>query len=149
MLSYTAAAAAATTTTTTTGTFGCPTVRDDIPKPKTRSVADNQNYGTDAACHALLYPSRFNTLGVNDSDFGKERSAFEIRDIFHKIGKSFEDRTFASLWYRACQISGIDTFDRCSVVKFREVVDDLENMRDSYSKNPDWWVEAVRWADSK
>ena len=133
----------------TTGTFGCPTVRDDIPKPKTRSVADNQNYGTDASCHALLYPSRFNSVGVDDSDFAKRRSAFEIRDIFHKIGKDFDDRTFAALWYRACRISGVDNFAHCSVVKFREVVDDLENVRDSSSRNPDWWKEASLWADQK
>jgi len=133
----------------TNRTFGCPTVRDDIPKPKTRSVADNQNYGTDATCHALLHPSRFNSVGVNDSDFAKLRTPYEIRDIFQKIGKVFDNRTFASLWYRACSVVGNTTFDRCSVVSFRKVVDDLEQVRDSTSRNPDWWYEASRWADER
>ena len=48
------------------------------------------------------------------------------------------------------EISGdVDNFARCSVVKFREVVDDLENTRDSSSRNPNWWTEASLWADKK
>ena len=44
--------------------FGVPTLRTDIPKPGTRSIGDNQNYGDDTTAAALVRPDRFSTLGI-------------------------------------------------------------------------------------
>ena len=74
--------------------FGCPTVRDDVGKPKRRSIADNQNYGADTSAADLLRPSQYSNIDIDDSDFLKQRQPEEIRDIFENIGiKVMNDRT--------------------------------------------------------
>ena len=121
------------------------------------------------------YKSRQNTLGKGKSHghklpshvstsefrFGKvdpKKSETAIKAIFpeSRYENSKEDierykKSHAAFAPgRACRISGdVDNFARCSVVKFREVVDDLENTRDSSSRNPNWWTEASLWADKR
>ena len=70
--------------TTETRPFGVPSVRSDIPKYATRSIAgttprlksgigsvlisrcqpDNQNYGDDVSAQFLLYPQQFASMGI-------------------------------------------------------------------------------------
>merc|ERR1719231_424384 len=72
--------------TTETRPFGVPSVRSDIPKYATRSIADNQNYGDDVSAQFLLYPQQFAAMGVDDSEFSCEREKGELIDIFSKGG---------------------------------------------------------------
>lgn len=47
--------------------YGIPSIRMDLRAPHMRSVADPQNYGNEADCKGLLYPSRFASDGVTNS----------------------------------------------------------------------------------
>jgi len=49
--------------------FGYPTIRKDIPFKVVRSVADYANYGDEPEAVDLLFPSTFNELGIEESDF--------------------------------------------------------------------------------
>jgi len=120
-------------------TFGCPTIRSDIPLPARRSVADNQNYGTDATASGLLRPSRFSTIGVTDEDFLMMRSPQEIREIFANVGQNFSDDNFARIFWRA---SNGGAHREVSVESFRRA------MRESAAGNrvPEWWAAAGEWA---
>jgi hypothetical protein len=50
-------------------TFGCPTIRTDIPMKKIQSLADYQNYGNEPEAIDILYPATFGELGVTESEF--------------------------------------------------------------------------------
>lgn len=49
--------------------FGCPTVRTDIPFKTWRSVTNYQNYGDEPEAVDLLYPSTLLECGVTEQDF--------------------------------------------------------------------------------
>lgn len=44
--------------------FGCPTIRVDIPYKEKRSISDYQNYGDEPEAVDLLFPSAFMEFGV-------------------------------------------------------------------------------------
>jgi len=130
----------------TNRTFGCPTIRTDIAVPRTRSVADNQNYGTDANAKDLLYPCRFNSIGVSDKDFVDGRSPQDIREIFEAIGCRFTDDVFARLWWRASFSNDWNKDGAVSVEEFRAAKNEVENLKASGNQKPAWWEEAGKWA---
>lgn len=49
--------------------FGCPTIRTDIPYKYTKSVADYANYGDEPEAVDLLFPSTVAELGISEADF--------------------------------------------------------------------------------
>lgn len=49
--------------------FGCPTIRTDVPFKVKRSVADYNNYGDEPEAVDLLFPATFTELGVTEYDF--------------------------------------------------------------------------------
>ena len=49
--------------------FGCPTIRMDIPYKDKRSVADFQNYGDEPEAVDLLFPSTHTEVGIQENDF--------------------------------------------------------------------------------
>ena len=53
--------------------FGCPTIRTDIPYKAWRSVADYANYGDEPEAVDLLFPSTATELGITESDFQQLR----------------------------------------------------------------------------
>mmetsp|Transcript_4436 Transcript_4436/g.15055 ORF Transcript_4436/g.15055 Transcript_4436/m.15055 type:complete len:529 (+) Transcript_4436:1-1587(+) len=68
--------------------MGVPSVRTDrVPPPREkRSVASFINWGDDASANSLLSPGRFNSLGVEDVDFRRLRTAAELQNIFQGAG---------------------------------------------------------------
>ena len=49
--------------------FGCPTIRTDIPFKEKRSVADYNNYGDEPEVIDVLFPSTFTEIGITEYDF--------------------------------------------------------------------------------
>lgn len=49
--------------------FGCPSIRTDIPFKVWRSVADYNNYGDEPEAVDLLFPSTATELGITEADF--------------------------------------------------------------------------------
>jgi len=49
--------------------FGCPTIRKDIPFKTFKSVADYQNYGDEPEAVDLLFPSNYSEIGIEENDF--------------------------------------------------------------------------------
>jgi len=66
--------------------FGVPNVRTDVPLPRIRSVADNQNYGDEADAKELLYPAKSAWKGVQPDDFFQPRSLGEIASVMECAG---------------------------------------------------------------
>jgi len=66
--------------------FGVPNVRTDVPLPRIRSCADNQNYGDEADAKELLYPSDQAWKGVQPDDFFQPRMLGEILSIMECAG---------------------------------------------------------------
>lgn len=54
--------------------FGCPTIRTDIPMKDFKSVADYQNYGDEPEAVDLLFPSCHSELGIEETDFKRPRN---------------------------------------------------------------------------
>lgn len=127
--------------TTETRAFGCPTIRDDIAAPKTRSVSDSQNYGTDAHAKALLFPSQFNAIGVHDEDFTQQRPPSAIRKMFANIGQTFTDDEFVRVWWRAATSGDINGDGIVSVAEFNTAAQEFEDATKAGSV-PDWWRTA-------
>jgi len=69
-----------------TRAFGVPNVRTDVPLPRIRSVADNQNYGDEADAKELLYPAKSAWKGVQPDDFFQPRSLDEIMSVMECAG---------------------------------------------------------------
>lgn len=122
-------------------TFGCPSLRTDRPVPKRRSVADNNNYGTDPTAQELLAPSHFVSEGVDNNDFFDDRGQEEIRDIFQNIGYNFTDEQFQCIWWRAATAKDFNGDGIVSVHEFRaamnEYLDDTKK-----GVQPQWWAAA-------
>lgn len=127
--------------TTMDRAFGCPSMRDDIPEPKKRSVADMRNFGTDAGAGNLIAPTQFVAVGVSETDFSKQRSPEEIRTIFEAAGDSLSDDTFMRVWWRAATACDVNKDGIVSVAEFRDA---LEEFQVAKKKNtaPAWWNEA-------
>jgi hypothetical protein len=127
--------------TTETRAFGCPSIRDDVPPPKNRSVSDNQNYGTDVQARALLFPSQFASIGVHDEDFTEQRPPSVIRTIFAKIGQSFTDDEFTRIWWRAATACDINQDGIVSVTEFKSAVNEFNDAKET-GIQPSWWKQA-------
>ncbi len=62
-------------------TYGVPTIRDDLPKKKLKSVCDLINYGEEPDAYELLFPHPENDKGVSDEDFEELMTKEEIYDL--------------------------------------------------------------------
>lgn len=127
--------------TTTTKAFGRPTIRDEGPRPKNISIADNQNYGADASASELLFPSQYASIGVHDEDFCKQRPPSTIRKIFANIGKVYTDDEFMRIWWRAATAGDINGDGIVSVTEFKNASNEYDSAVGSNTK-PNWWSEA-------
>lgn len=123
--------------------FGCPSVRSDIPEPARRSVADNQAYGTDSSAQSLLYPSRFNTVGVDDEEFIKQRDPQEVREIFESCGFNYSDPVFGMIWWQAANGCDWNGDGIVSVEEFRSAMNDYEDHKER-GQDPPWIRMAAR-----
>jgi EF-hand domain-containing family member B len=82
-------------------TFGCPSIRTDIPNKRLKSVADHQNYGDEPEAIDLLSPATFVEYGISEADFERPRPREEIRALFEKIGFSYKVGKFNAIFNRA------------------------------------------------
>ena len=100
--------------------FGCPTIRTDIPYKEFKSVADYQNYGDEPEAVDLLFPSTFQEMGITEQDFQMYRSREEIRALFAKIGFNYKIGQFNAIYNKSKQtIDGsVASQDRSNVRAF-------------------------------
>lgn len=128
--------------------FGVPTVRRDVPKPRMISVSDHQNYGDDSNAQDLLYPSTFACRGVDDAEFLAKRSKDDLRDLFSAIGYTYPDADFERIHWRAAELAAAEGLgmggseDGASVEAFRRAQNEYEDAlkRDT---RPEWWLRAA------
>ncbi|XP_051008549.1 EF-hand domain-containing family member B [Acomys russatus] len=78
--------------------YGVPTIRSDIPAPRTCRISDRNNYGEEGNAYSLLHPSIFSRKGVFERDFFKTRSKEEISDILTNIGVKLSEEEFENVW---------------------------------------------------
>jgi len=114
-------------TTTDQRSFGCPTVRADIPQPERKSVSDNQNYGDDVNAQFLLYPPQFASAGVEDEAFVQQRDPQEIREIFENIGYKLTDAQFEKIWAVAAANNDYNGDGIVSCEEFRAALNEAED----------------------
>ena len=117
-------------------TYGCPTVRTDVTPPRIRSISDGQNYGDDLGAARLLYPSRFNYMGIEDDDFIALRSKDELYSLLTTIGQDLSEADFDKLYNRAIVEHG--NGQQTSVQGLRTVLNEKLDAED-LGRTPEWW----------
>ena len=73
-------------------TYGVPSVRSDIPKPRNKKVTDSVNYGDDSSAINLICPSKYVTTNVHESvcDTARTRHATTLlQDFLEPVDKEF------------------------------------------------------------
>ena len=75
-------------------TYGVPSIRDDLPKKKLKSVSDIKNYGDEPDAYELLYPHPENTMGIEDKDFEELMTKEEIYEIIQKYDFNIPEDEF-------------------------------------------------------
>lgn len=78
--------------------FGVPGVRTDIAPPRTRSVADHQNYGDEPGAFTVMYPSKFAVNGVDELDFNSPMSKEKLKKIIKIAFPDVDDATFDKVY---------------------------------------------------
>ena len=106
--------------------FGCPTIRMDIPYKEKRSVADFQNYGDEPEAVDLLFPSTHTEVGIQESDFQCPRDRAAIKSLFEKIGYTYKVGKFNAIYNKAKEICN-SADDRVSVRAFMTAVQMFHN----------------------
>lgn len=99
--------------------FGVPNIRRDILPPRMRSIADNQNYGSEPNAETLLYPSRFSMAGVNEEDFVEPCTLQQIQSIFEDAGFRLDETQYQDFYNAAAQM---DVQGLVSIESFRRVM---------------------------
>lgn len=127
--------------TTMNRAFGCPSMRDDIPAPKKRSVADTRNFGQDAGAKNLIAPTQYVAIGVSEVDFAKQRAPSEIRTIFEAAGDALSDDVFMRVWWRAATACDVNKDGIVSVAEFRDALEEYQHAGEQGTL-PSWWGEA-------
>ena len=70
----------------TSRSFGCPSIRTDIPKYEQASVADCNNYGDSVDAGYLLRPSLLSSFGLEEDEFDKPRDKEFLKNLFTSCG---------------------------------------------------------------
>jgi len=101
--------------------FGVPSIRDDVPAPTLKSVADHQNYGDESNAGALLYPPRFSDQGITQVDFLLARSQEQMISLFKNAGFDLTEEQLANTFTKA---ASLDPQGRVSVESFRRTLNE-------------------------
>lgn len=83
--------------------FGVPSIRNDIPKKKQKSVADPQNYGDEVPAVQILYPDYWQRFGLEPDAFYQPRPKAELRDLFDSIGLGLKVGKFEAIHSKAAE----------------------------------------------
>jgi len=108
--------------TSSTRSFGVPTIRTDIPRPRTKKVTDNNNYGDDCNALSLLCPSKFALGNVREEDFLVPVQKDDMRGMSERAGFQLTDEEFEQSWELA---SSFTSDGSVSIETFRRAVDEL------------------------
>jgi EF-hand domain-containing family member B len=84
--------------------FGTPSIRSDVPAPKNKSIADNQNYGNEPNAAGVIQPPKFAPIGVFDEDLLSVLSKEDIKDIVNDAGWGLTDEKFEECYAQAAQM---------------------------------------------
>ncbi|CAM9479467.1 unnamed protein product [Phaeothamnion confervicola] len=120
--------------------FGVPSIRSDIPRQMRRSVADRQNYGDEADARALLNPSQFSGLGVEDDDFFAPRSKAELLALFATAGATHDGAVLDAVWTSASAASGGAA---ANLLQFQAALNDYEEAV-ALGRLKQWWRQQGR-----
>lgn len=93
--------------------FGLPSVRNDVPLPAARSVANTHNYGNEPTAYQLLTPPTCVTLGVKEEHLLQPRSRQEMQELLTEAGIGMADEEFDAVFGLAAELNG--TGDECSL----------------------------------
>jgi len=104
--------------------FGCPTIRKDIPYKEFRSVADYQNYGDEPEAVDLLFPSNYSEIGIAEQDFRKPRTRDDIRMLFEKVGYIYKIGKFNAMYNRAKEMAQ-STEDKVCIRDFQIAISEM------------------------
>lgn len=110
-----------------TRSFGCPTIRTDIPFKITRSVADYSNYGDEPEVIDLLFPQTHTEIGITEYDFQMARSREQIQTLFEKVGVTYKIGKFNAIFNKAKELCG-STNDLVTVRSFMKAVEIMHGM---------------------
>jgi len=86
--------------------FGVPSVRADIAAPRTRSVADHQNYGDEPSAFTLIYTSKFAVNGVDEIDFVTPKPKETLKTIVQIAFQEVGDDAFEGAYSAVVAASG-------------------------------------------
>eukprot|EP00955_Chlamydomonas_euryale_P063651 358731-Chlamydomonas_euryale.AAC.10 len=100
-------------------TFGVPSIRTDVPKPRVAGVANTRNYGNEPDALQLLRPPKSVELGVGEEAYMAMRSRDEVRALVADAALQLSDEEFERCWGMAAGADGegpdracLDTFFR-------------------------------------
>eukprot|EP00932_Pfiesteria_piscicida_P017445 SRR837773.4324.p1 GENE.SRR837773.4324~~SRR837773.4324.p1 ORF type:complete len:258 (-),score=85.31 SRR837773.4324:373-1038(-) len=90
--------------TTETRAFGVPSIRTDIgaPHPSKRSIADECSYGDEPSAASILYPQRFDGMGISDREFLIRRSREDLEELVKSFPLGNVD--FEELWEESLRL---------------------------------------------
>ena len=74
--------------------FGVPSIRSDIQKPRFEKITNGTNYGDEVPIKQLLYPSNYVRQGVEARYYGTRKSKEEVRAVAEKCGFGLSDAQF-------------------------------------------------------
>ncbi|ESO84516.1 hypothetical protein LOTGIDRAFT_131996, partial [Lottia gigantea] len=114
-------------------TYGVPTIRMDLPAPRTRRIDDLNNYGEESDCYGLLNPSIYSSKGIYERDFLIPRSLEELKVIFEGIGVRMTGQTLEDVYNIAA--ASHPKGDVC-VESFRNVLDDYQAFQVQSGQHP-------------
>lgn len=103
--------------------YGVPTVRNDLPAPDLKKIADRTNYGTDGTAWSLISPNIYSKHGVYERDVLQPRSKFEIKKILRNVGYDIPDEVFEKTWNTAQNLS---PHGGVSIEQFRSALGEFE-----------------------
>ena len=106
----------------TNRSFGVPTVRTDISKPKVRKVTSNQNFGDDATAKMLLNPNQFTDGGCGELEFLARVSKEDMRATAAKPSYDVGKELFEEWWEKATSYTESGAV---SYATFSRAVDEL------------------------
>lgn len=101
--------------------FGCPTVRLDLTRPKSKKVTDGNNYGDDVGASALLYPNLYTAKGVEEDTFATRITLEQAKSLNEKLSFGLSDAQVSAVYEQAARSSAAVTYE-----SFRTAIDELK-----------------------
>ena len=85
--------------------FGVPTIRSDLPAPRTKRVGDQKNYGEQSDVYGLINPSIYTSHGLMEKDFFLVRSKDDIKSVFEAMKLGLSDNEFDTVYNKAGEMN--------------------------------------------